>query len=77
MKNTFCKVFNFSTGQLLARKIKNDDYSFPILLETYKEGVFLHYRIGFETDSNATEAINDLTEEKAEEFFNQLQKMKV
>jgi hypothetical protein len=76
MNNTFCKVFNFPTGQLLARKIKADDHSFPILLETYKEGALVHYRIGFETDIDATEAINDLTVEKAEEFFNQLQKVK-
>jgi hypothetical protein len=63
----FARLFNFPTGQLLLFIDTDEETDCYILrIETYHNGVFIRSGIPFSNFGDASEAMDELTEEKAE-----------
>lgn len=70
MSNKFCKIYEFGEHQLLLKKINDETGDeFPLLIETFKDGAFGSFTIGFPDEEAREEAMESINDEKAKEFY--------
>lgn len=72
----FARLFNFPTGQLLLFIDTDEETDCYILrIETYHNGVFIRSGVPFSNFGDASEAMDELTGEKAEELHRSFTEM--
>ena len=66
----FARVFDFKAGQLLMSITTDSDVEGYVLsLETYYQGAFIRTGLPFTTFGDASESMDDLTDQRAEQLF--------
>lgn len=69
----FARLFEFEAGQLLLTITTDSDVDGYVLsLETYHQGVFIRTGLPFSNFSDASESMDELTQQKAERLHQTL-----
>jgi hypothetical protein len=69
----FARLLDFETGQLLVSITTDSDVKGYVLsVETYHQGAFIRSGVPFPSFSDASDAMNKLTDDHAEQIFHSL-----